>query len=143
MISAKMLGGIYNLNEKDIRPRLSDFIDLIDGYGVILLLAGEEKEVEKQYILQDVGGIKVQTVIGKNYRINLYEDDSIDAIFIINGVGYDAIKGYIDSMNELSFEHNTTYSNSNKGLSLKSVVKIKVNEDAEEIMKLLSLFKIY
>lgn len=142
MISAKMTGGIYDLKEEDVRSRLNDFIDLIDGYGVAQFLSGDETEIIKKYILQDVNGLKVQTVIGKNYRVNLYEDDSLEAIFVPNGLNYEAVQNFMESINKLSFEHNTTYGQSTKGLRLKSIVKIKVKEDPEEIMRLLALFKI-
>lgn len=142
-VVAKMGGSIKEIELKDIRPKLLEFIDMLDGYGIALILAGEEeKEVQQQYVEQDVMGLKVQTVIGKNYRINLFEDDKVEFNFSVKKLTYDKVMEFQSRLNEMRFEHRTTYKSEWGGLGLKSVVVMDADKDTEIIMQVLMMFKI-
>jgi hypothetical protein len=138
-----MGGSIISVEKETLRPRLVEFIDMLDGYGVALILAGqEEKDIEQQYVEQDVSGLKVQTVLGKNYRINLFQDDSIEITFSVRRLSYEKVIEFKDGLDQMGFIHRTTYKNDYSGLLLKSVVTIHVANNTEEIMQMFMMFKL-
>jgi len=143
MHAKKLTGSINYLSKESIRSRLEEFIDIIDGYGLIKILADDDaKDVEQQYVQQDVAGISVQTVIGQNYRVNLHEDDSISMTFLVRGTTYERIQGYKQTLSELGFKNRTSYKNAGFGLTLKSTVEINKDANSEDIVKMFSLFDI-
>lgn len=141
--SAIMTGSIKEVDKDVFRPKLLDFIDMIDGYGIALLLAGdEEKEVQQQYLLQNVSGTEVQTVLGKNYRINLFPDDTVEFNFSIRNLNFDKINEFEAKLGEMGFKHRTTYTSGWSGLTMKSIVEIDQDKDTEEVVSLMRMFKI-
>ena len=143
-VKAKMGGSINYLPKEKIRPRLTELVEIIDGYGLMKVLSDDSSDVLQEYVEQEIVGVIVQTIIGKNYRINLFEDDSIQIIFQKRKIDYEQIMMYKEVLKELKFKNRTTYKSDGYGgtFLLKSTVDIDKNVNHEDIIKIFSLFNI-
>jgi len=138
IIKPIMSGKIEDISRESLRPTFAEFVDLIEGYDVANMLTDENaKEVNQAYVEQTIeGSIKVQTVIGANYRINLHEDDSIH--LILNGSSFSNAQNVIDFLEEKEYTYKTLPKNSSKRIS----VEIGKDADLEDIIKMFTLFNI-
>jgi hypothetical protein len=80
--------------------------------------------------------MKVQTVIGANYRINLLEDDSIN--LILTGASISRTKEVIEFLEEQKYKYSTLPRSQSTRIS----IEIKKDADMEDIIKMFTLFNI-
>lgn len=140
--TAKMTGSIYDIEREQLKSKILDFVDLIEGYNLINVMTDDKfEEVSQRFIIQEVSSQKIQTVLGKNYRVNLFENDDLQILFTLN-VSYDRIKEITDGIDKLGFEHETDYRAVFGALKLKSSIYIPNECDTEKVQRLLSLFEI-
>lgn len=143
-LKAKMSGSIDYLSKEKIKQRLNDIIDIIDGYGLVKILSDDDAtDVHQEYVEQDVAGEKVQTVIGTNYRINLFENDDVNIVFSKKSASYEQITSYRQTLKDLGFKNRTSYKSIGYGtFHMKSSVEVGVDKNSEDIVKIFSLFEI-
>lgn len=132
-----MSGSINNISRESLRPTLAGFVDLIEGYDVANMLTDDNaKEVNQMYIEQTIEDMKVQTVIGANYRINLLEDDSIN--LILSGSTMSSVEKVTEFLKEQEYKYSTLPRRNSARIS----IEIEKDADMEDIIKMFTLFNI-
>lgn len=136
----RMSGSIDYLKEDHIRTKLKDISSLIDSVNLINTLSeNDTKEIQKTFVQQKVNKESVQTIIGTNYRINLFENNSLILVNTIkNATSFEKNK-YEDELIKLGFIFKS-YLNGNSN-TLKLSINIENHED-DELVQLFTLLQI-
>jgi hypothetical protein len=145
MISSKMMGSIYEIEQNKIKPRLQEIVDVIEGMNLLNFLASndddknskDDKSISLTFAEQVINRkLTIQTIIGKNYRANIYPSNNVELIFDFKRTFEESLE-FKKKLNELGFNFQTR-----NGLKMKFVVEIPHDMESEKLTELFSIFEI-
>lgn len=142
-VKKMMSGSIDYLTRDKVNPQLLNFVEILESYDLVKNLADEKaEETEKAFILHDINGMKVQSVLGKNYRVNLYKDSTVELTFSKRNSTAKMRELYKEKLKEFNIKNTTSLKPTAFGVVLKSIIIIDKETKDENILELFSLFNI-
>lgn len=141
MLSRKMNGAVAYSDFNSIGESLREISEIIDSYDLAGQLSNEEgkyKKVQQEFITMTVQGEKVESILGRNYRVNLFKDGSIEFNFskIVNG--YQLSVETEAKIKEFPYESKTYVNTKGYGeFEVKANLKLGTVIDLEKLMELI------
>ena len=141
---AKMSDSVVELRKEDMQQRLQEVIEVIDSIDLTRMLTEDGENIKQQYLEQVVGKYRVQTVLGKNYRVNYFVDeDKIELNFVFRGISYEDIEEMEKKLKELNIGAKINKKHTGFGaFTVKVNIEFEKNRDISDLVKLFTAFNI-
>lgn len=141
---AKMSGSVVELRKEDMQQRLQEVIEVIDSIDLTRTLTEDGENIKQQYLEQVAGKYRVQTVLGKNYRVNYFvDDDKIELNFVFRGISHEDIEEMEKNLKELNIGAKINKKHTGFGaFTVKVNIEFEKNRDISDLVKLFTAFSI-
>jgi hypothetical protein len=133
---AKMSGSIFDIKREQLTSKMQEIADMIDAYEVGKVLLDEGGEISQVFCEQHIMKYKVQTIIGKNYRVNLHQTEDIEFVFSKRLNNYDDVMKLKETIESLGLNSKFKYKSQGWNFDVKCNVSFGQEPESEKVVGL-------
>lgn len=137
------MNSLRNISENQVHPSLKNAQELIDSYNIAKIFSENEQVTETSLKLQRVSSVDIQSILGKDFRINYFCKTGVVEANFIKNVLYDKIGEIKEKVLELDTRARFKYEAIGSGVQrLKVNVKFNTKLEEDKLIKLFSIFNL-
>lgn len=147
MLSRKMSGSMKYSDIQSVGKKLKEISEIITAYDLANKLSSDDVSkymaIAQQFSEMTIQGETIESILGKNYRVNLFKNGNIEFNFKKIVIGHETAESIKNKFDSFPFESRSSIQS--KGFSQFEVscnMKLGQNVDFEKVMELISNLKI-